>query len=69
MTCKEKFIKGETNLFETTKDQLIKCPGCKNNDVHQHNGIKQLVAGWNKTSWSKREKPIEIVEFHTLIQK
>lgn len=69
MTCKEIFIKGETNLFETTKDQLIKCPGCKNNDVHQHNGIKQLVADWNKTSWSKREKPIEIVEFHTLIQK
>lgn len=71
-TCYKTHIKAvqQTNLFEkvNTKDIFIPCPGCKKNDVHLHNGIKAKVADWDKTSWSLKEKPIEIVEFHTLVK-
>lgn len=73
MTCYEVRIKGEpqTNLFSKVnhKDKVIPCPGCKKNDVHLHNGIKVKVADWNKSSWNLKEKPVEIVEFHTLLKK
>ena len=73
MTCYKEVIKGETqtNLFKKVnpKDRVIPCPGCKKNNVHLHNGIKVLVADWDKTSWSITEKPIEIIEFHTLVKK
>jgi hypothetical protein len=72
MSCYDTLIKGEhqTNLFKkvNAKDKVIQCSGCKKNDVHLHNGIKVLVADWDKTKWSMNEKPIEIVEFHTLVK-
>lgn len=72
MTCYDTHIKAvhQTNLFEkvNTKDKIIPCPGCKKNNVHLHNGIKVLVSDWDKTQWSMTEKPIEIVEFHTLVK-
>ena len=72
MTCYSTHIKAahQTNLFEkvNTKDKIIPCPGCKKNDVHLHNGIKVLVADWDKTQWNIKERPIEIVEFHTLVK-
>ena len=72
-TCHDILIKGEKHidLFESyeTEDRLEPCEGCKKNNVHKHNGIHQLVAEWNKTKWSTKEKPVEIVEFHTLINK
>lgn len=43
------------------------CEGCLNNNVHQHNGIKQVVAEWDKQTWHFDEKPIKTVEFHTLM--
>ena len=72
MTCYSTYIKAvhQTNLFEkvNTKDKIIPCPGCKKNDVHLHNGIKVLVADWDKTQWNIKERPIEIVEFHKLVK-
>lgn len=72
-TCHDKLIKGEKHidLFESyeTEDKLEPCEGCKKNNVHKHNGVHQLVAEWNKTKWSTKEKPVEVVEFHTLINK
>lgn len=72
-TCHNILIKGEKrmNLFESyeTEDRLEPCEGCNKNDVHKHNGVYQLVAEWNKSKWSRMERPMEIVEFHTLINK
>lgn len=68
-SCKDVLIKGENNLFEHTEDRIIHCEGCKRDDVHNHNGVKQLVAEWYKLKWHFTEKPIEIVEFHNLINK
>ncbi len=72
MSCYETLIKGEPqiDLFRkvNAKDKIIPCPGCKKKNVHLHNGIKVLVADWDKTQWILNEKPIEIVEFHTLVK-
>ena len=73
LTCHEKVIKEDKqlSLFEDikSKDTIVPCEGCKNNNVHKHNGIKQVVAEWDKNGWSIDEHPIEIVEFHTLLEK
>ena len=72
MTCKNVLVKGDpqTDLFKKVnhKDKVMFCPGCKKNDVHLHNGIKVKVADWDKTCWSKKEEPIEIVYFHELVK-
>ena len=68
-SCHNEIIKGKRikNLFEDIeiKDKIIPCFGCKKNDVQSHNGIYQLVADWDIDS----DEPIEIVEFHTLINR
>lgn len=69
MTCHEDIIKGERiiNLFEdrVIPDKVIPCLGCKNNDVHSHNGVYQLVADWDKDT----NRPIEIIEFRNMLKK
>ncbi len=55
----------QTDLFTHKED----CIGCKKKNIHLHNGIYQVVADWDRTKWEKNEQPIEIVEFHTMINK
>ena len=68
MTCKEVAVQEPLSLFDEPRVKYMPCPGCKNEDYHTHNGIKQIVADWQKDKWSTDEKPIEIVEFHTLLE-
>lgn len=72
-TCHDVLIKGERplSLFETdeAEDVIIPCEGCKNNNIHKHNGIYQLAVEWDKSKWDLEEKPIEIIEYHKLLKK
>lgn len=65
MTCNTDPKGNQKDLFT----YIGPCVGCKKNDVHQHNGIYQVVADWDRTKWKEKEQPIEIVEFHTMINK
>lgn len=59
-------------LFDEPEEPRIKiepCPGCKNNDVHSHNGIQCNIREWF-TEDGKTIKPEKgIIPFHTLVSK
>ena len=59
-------------LFDEPEEPRIKiepCPGCKNNDVHSHNGIQSNIREWF-TEDGKTIKPEKgIIPFHTLVSK
>lgn len=49
------------------ENKADKCVGCKKHDVHQHNGIRQLIANWDRTDSILTEHPISIIEFQKLL--
>lgn len=67
MTCHEDIIKKERQLRIETKNMIIPCEGCKNGDIHKHNGVYQVVADWDKKEWNLKEDPNDIIEYHKLI--
>lgn len=46
-TCHD-IITQQTDLFSPVEEKKTPCPGCKNNDIHRHNGIKCLIRDWNE---------------------
>ena len=67
LTCKDTVSKETLSFYEEPKEKVTPCPGCDKQNVHKHNGIKQIVADWQKDSWSIDERPISVVEFHSLM--
>lgn len=53
-----------TNLFGETEAIVTPCEGCKNDNIHKHNGIYCLIKDWsNKDSETgKRDRKIRFVD-------
>ena len=70
-TCHEdkQEVPAQKSLFDVEQSDYITkitpCPGCKNNDVHSHNGIQCKIMNWFPSE--PRDKTGEIF-FHTLIK-
>ena len=51
------------NLFGEQTTQKVHCEGCKNNNIHKHNGNYCLIR-----NWKKKDKEKQIVRFVDLIK-
>lgn len=67
LSCQNTVITEYDSLYEGSKVNHMSCPGCTKNDIHIHNGIKQVVADWKKDEWSFNETPISVEQFHKLM--
>ena len=75
-TCGDREVTEELTaqlcLFDEPKEPVTKikpCPGCKNNDVHTHNGIQCKIREWFTDKGNTIDIEKGIIPFHTLIGK
>lgn len=60
---------GDTITQAFTKTIVEPCPGCKNEDVHRHNGIQCKIRDWFTDKGTTISLEKGVVPFHTLISK
>ena len=66
-SCQDGVIKKELSLFGE-RDVLIRCPGCKQDDIHKHNGTYCLIRDWQKDNYQDRsEENRTLIRFIDLI--
>jgi hypothetical protein len=61
----------QLTLFDEPEEPMIRieqCPGCKNNDVHTHNGIQCKIREWFTDNGNTLKPEKGVVPFHTLIK-
>ncbi len=73
-TCGEREVANNSqqlSLFglEEPQHRIEPCLGCKNNDVHAHNGIQCKIREWFTDGGSTIPPEKGIIPFHTLISK
>ena len=56
-------LKEQSSSLDAVKESGKSDKNHRKNKV-RHNGIRQVVADWNKLTWSENEEPVAIVEFH-----
>ena len=72
---------GDREVVETKNPQLTlfdepdelkiiiePCLGCKNNDVHSHNGIQCKIKEWYNDNGNPVNRDKQIISFHTLVK-
>ena len=65
-SCKDE-IKESTDLF-STKTEIVKCPGCKKQNMFLHNGIYCKIMDWEDIHPETNEKGV-VVQFTDLMGK
>ena len=73
-TCEDKEIVEQyvqLNLFEEVEEPKVRiqqCPGCKNNDIHSHNGIQCKIREWFNEEGKYIKPENDIIPFHTIVK-